>query len=920
MTARREVLTELYVDGAWTNISTDVQHSDTMSTRRGKSEYSSQAGPQSLGLTLNNASGKYSPRNPMSPYSGKIGRNTPIRVGVQVDPTYEATSSTSGTGDLSWTHHGVTPTGVLVFVWQYDTTVGQIDSVTYGGVPMSRQIFGAFVMGAFNAVGYAYWLNRDIPAGDQTVVVDTNATKTRYACAITVHGGDAAEVEFLQTAYSNATPTTNPFTTKATSKRAMIFGTLLSELDDGSTITPQAGYAQLDELDIGTETVSVTRTGVLPAATYSIGWTQTPAAHWGIMGFAVRTISYRFWGSVSSFPPKWNLNNTTQWVPIEAAGDLRRLGQGTDPAQTGLDAFIRPSADLYRYWPLAGAAGTFRSLDVAPETASPQGLEFYSEVPGGKGNFQYGTDMGSPYVGTGVAFFNSDAGPMRADIGIAAPFWAFDFVFATIPSQSGMGNFSAVFPDYSGCLWTVNFYQGIAQVSFTDPSSGPIGFSPTGVLPALRDVSPHHVRFKVLQNGANADWTLYIDGVVVDSGTQPSYVTSGLSLVRFYISRASAAEERINLAHLAFFADATSEGWPSAAAMSDAAQGYAGELAGTRIQRICALSGITLSMVGDPANTLPMGGQHSEGALTQIRDAESTDLGILTEPRDRAGLLYRTRASLYNQLPTATLTYSAKELAPPFEPVDDDSGTHNDITASRRDGDTYRLTDTTSRMSVLAPPLGVGPYKDEVTVNVQTDDQLIPVAGWLLSIGTVDEMRYPQVTVLMDSAAIQSNPALQAALLAIDVGDRLVITGASQVNIYDDVSLIVLGYSETLSPFEHSITFNCVPESPFQTFIVEDTGSRIGSGETSLTNATMTTTTNTMKILSVDLITLWVTDPAQFPISLMVAGEEMTCTAVTGTTPGVEQTATVTRSVNGVVKTHAVGEVVRLKRIARIGL
>lgn len=35
-----------------------------------------------MSLVLNNRHGRYSPRNPQSPYYGRIGRNTPIRVRV----------------------------------------------------------------------------------------------------------------------------------------------------------------------------------------------------------------------------------------------------------------------------------------------------------------------------------------------------------------------------------------------------------------------------------------------------------------------------------------------------------------------------------------------------------------------------------------------------------------------------------------------------------------------------------------------------------------------------------------------------------------------------------------------------------------------------------------------------------------------
>jgi hypothetical protein len=518
MTAPFSVLTELYVDGAWTDITSDVLHRDSITIKRGRSELASQTAPTAMDLSVKNTGGKYSPRNPLSTYFRKIGRNTPIRVSRLFDPVFDASSSTSGTGDLSWSHPGTTPTGVLVFVWQYDTAAGQIDSVTYGGVPMQRMIFGLFVMGGFNTVGYAYWLNRDIPAGAQTVVVDTNAVKNRYASVITVTGGDTAEIDLMTQAYSNATPTTNPFVLAAPPHKAMLFGTLLSDLDDGSTINPQAGYTQLDEADIGTETVSVTRSAALPAGSYSIGWTQTPAAHWGIMGVAVRAVAYRAWCEVASFPPKWDLTNTADvWVPLEAAGLLRRLGQGTDPAETGLRAYILGQAGLFRYWPLDGARGTSYSLDIAPVWGATTNYRFRGE--GGNGNFAYGEDLGSSYLGTGMAFFNSDAWPMRGDVATGYANWAFDFVFQQ-PGNGVMGSFTAAMYDYNGTVWSLNFSAGVAQVSFDDGVTGPIGFSPTGVLPGLLDTDPHHVRLKLLKSGADTLWTLYLDGVVIDSGTQ----------------------------------------------------------------------------------------------------------------------------------------------------------------------------------------------------------------------------------------------------------------------------------------------------------------------------------------------------------------------------------------------------------------
>jgi hypothetical protein len=55
-----------------------------------------------------------------------------------------------------------------------------------------------------------------------------------------------------------------------------------------------------------------------------------------------------------------------------------------------------------------------------------------------------------------------------------------------------------------------------------------------------------------------------------------------------------------------------------------------------------------------------------------------------------------------------------------------------------------------------------------------------------------------------------------------------------------------------------------------------------------------------------------------FPFDILIGGERMTVTAITGTT--LSQTMTVTRSINGVVKTHLTGAPVALFRPSVIAL
>lgn len=79
---------ELFIDEAWvdiTRLSKDeagVYYRDRISITRGRSDEAGQADPSRCTFTLNNRDGRFSPTNPSSPYYGKLGRNTPVRVSI----------------------------------------------------------------------------------------------------------------------------------------------------------------------------------------------------------------------------------------------------------------------------------------------------------------------------------------------------------------------------------------------------------------------------------------------------------------------------------------------------------------------------------------------------------------------------------------------------------------------------------------------------------------------------------------------------------------------------------------------------------------------------------------------------------------------------------------------------------------------
>lgn len=914
-----DILAEILLAGTWTEVATgssgDTRVADPITITRGKSELASQAGPTSCSTKWNNRQGRYSPRNPIGPHFGKLGRNTQLRIARKTDPVYDAYSNSSGTGDLIFVHPtAAAPTGVIVFVWQYNTGSGSIASVTYGGVPMERKIFGLFTLGAVNAVGYMYWLNRNIPSGPQSIIVDTTSVAMRQASAITVTGGSNAEIDNSGIAYSAGVPSANPGMPLIAFKRAHLFGSLLTDLDDGSTISPTVGFTQLGEHDIGTETVNVMRTdAVQNPMSYGVNW-NAALSSWGIMSVAVRAVSYRGWFEISELPPRWDPSHKEAWVPVTAAGPLRRYQQGNEPANIGLREYIlsKPQA-LTSYWPLSGAEGTKFSINLGNTWQGS--TRFYPEFTP---RFTYGKDLGAPWLGPAMEInATGNVSNMRGDVAVGETSGvALDFVW----QSAAMGVLTAQVADYNDNRWAVTLNtstdDGTAQVSFDDPSVGPIGFAATGVLAALQDQDVHHCRLQLVVDGADTDYELFIDGISVKTGTMAGYTWLGTATCRFYYTR-YLNQTVMNLAHVTVWSEASPANIPSAADVAAAVHGYTGESAGDRMARVAGLAGIPLKIAGDQADTLPMGVQFAEPVLAQIRDAEATDLGVLTESRDALELMYRTRASLYNQTPKLTLDYSARTVAPPFEPVDDDAAIRNDLTVARRNGDSIRVTQTSGSLSTQAPPNGVGPYADELTVNCETDAQLPIYAGWFLNLGTLDKLRFPTLTVNLTAS---TPAAFKDQVLACDVGDLLRVTNLDVLGIYDDLDLIIVGYDEVIGPVVHTWTAKLEAADLYQPAVYA-TSETVGTARyDTYSSALVSGVTNSATSLTVSSQrTVWTTDPDSFPFDIVIGGERITVSNITGTTSP-QTFSPVTRAVNGVSKAHDANADVRLFPTPRYAL
>jgi hypothetical protein len=617
--------------------------------------------------------------------------------------------------------------------------------------------------------------------------------------------------------------------------------------------------------------------------------------------------SYRFWGEVSEWPQRWDTTGTDVWVDLQAAGILRRLGQGASSLRSPVFRQLMSPMNPYRqsivaYWPCEDATG---STSIA------------SGLVGGPAM----TVIGSTQLASYDGFPGSDPLPIlsTSSFTCAVPTYtatgttairALMFIpEAGLPFERPLLSFST-----SGTAWAwILSVTTTGQVRINAYANGGATILNQLVAFALNGTNSIFV-VTLTASGANTDWLIAatnIDtGVTTQfSGTLASYTAPIVTLLNMPHEQNATG---VSMGHVAIATDSNAY-----ADTLSSIRGWAGETPQARMARLCDEEGIDYATVddGQTGSQTTMGAQGSEALLTLIEECIQVDSGFLTELSTGLGLGNRARVSLYNQAPVLALSYPSGQLAGQLVPVDDDQTTRNDVTATRRKGSSYRVTQDSGPLSTLPPPAGVGRYDESATVNAELDTQLPWHAGWRVHLGTVDEARYPTVSVNLAHPTFTASSTLRAQVLNVRPGDRITISGVPAWLPPDDISQLVLGFSETITGFEHRITWNCAPESAYRVAVLDsssvgrlDSGGAVLAADVSATATTFSVSTTSGPV--------WTT--SDLPLDVRIGGEKVTVTAVSGAVS--PQSATVTRSVNGVVKAQLAGTDIRLDQPANLGL
>jgi hypothetical protein len=574
---------------------------------------------------------------------------------------------------------------------------------------------------------------------------------------------------------------------------------------------------------------------------------------------------YRFAGEVPAWPVNTDITDTDVYSPLTAYGQLRRLVQGTPLTQSAMyrayskwktsglgnvNKYSRTPANVVGYWPCEDEAG------ASSISAGLAGLPpiLFNAAPTFASNSNFPCSKPLPVTN------NSK---WQVQLPVSGVTWQDNVMRFLMQIPSGGDTDGAVIARFYtngtvahlDLVYNTTGSGGLTLKGYNIAGTNTITVGPFSNLNGVGwNGTATHASMELKASGANVvvQWE---STDVVNSNADLSAVINGtLSSASVGAITSLQIDPNGNLASTAIGHISVQSVYNT---MDDTgnAVGSWGEDGTDRLVRLCLednVNQVTVHGVVPTGSLAPggldaygdtsgfdypslMGNQLPDTLLNLIQQCIDVDTGILFEARDQVALAWRPRVTLYNQ-ETAysespfnlTLDYAQNQLSSQAIPQDDDYYTHNDVTAQQINGATARQSLDSGTMSTQAAPNGVGEYQTTYSLNVGPDGNfagqmsLADHAGWRLHLGTVDEPRYPSVAVNLRNAQFTSNQNLTNAVLALDIGDVIVINNPPAWLPPGPLRLIVQGIQEVMGAFEHDLVFNCSPESPYRVAVLDD--------------------------------------------------------------------------------------------------
>lgn len=895
---------ELSINGTWTDVTSDCYLRDPITITRGRSAQGDQVDPSRCELTFNNRNGKYSPRNPMSPYYGKIGRNTPLRVSVKAGANalelpmgYNSYASTPDappvqiSGDIDVRFDGTLTNWLAPDSPSLNTVVLM---AKLGPTGDKSWMFGVrkgslyFEWSPDGTTVYSVYSSIPLPAGP-------GARMAVRACLDADNGAGGCTVTFYTAPTMSGawTQLGEPFTAPLTAYIYNSYAAVTVGSQTSFALTPSRGKVHSAQVRNGINGTVVANPDFTSQAPGARSFSDSAGRAWSLStNAAISNRQVRFVGEVSEWPTEWDVSGQDVYTQVKAAGLLRRLSQGASPIKSTMARRIPTLAPL-AYWPMEEGASATKAYSPLENVQDMQADGFsWAAVDTLPGSSALPT-IGSASILRGV---------VPRPVGTQTS-WHVEFVYSLSSVTSTLRSVMKIASSGTVREWALQLSTNTARIYGTNEDGAVIVNDSWTVGSDLYDGRWNRWRFIVEADGNSVDYVSQWINVGGAGGAVAGGYTGTIGRVLDVHSPETGFSQDLNgmaLGHISVFSPTNTTSYDNVDI------GLRGETAGTRMGRLATEEAIPFVVYGDSDRQAQVGPQKPATVLDILGDAADADGGILYEQRTAAALTYRDPRSLYNQPVRLALDYATPgHIAPPFKPSDDDQYLRNEITVTRRDGSSAVDSLDVGPLSTQVPPNGVGRYQDSKDINFFTDNQPAGMASWLVYMGTWDEARYPSVHVDLAAGVSLIDDAT-----AVDVGDRITISRPPAWLPPDLIDLMAQGYTESIGVYDWDITFTCTPGGPWSHIAQVGTARADTAGSTLNTAVSATATALSVATSSGPV---WVdspTNPSDFPFDVLMGGERMTVTAISGSTS--PQTFTVVRAVNGVAKTQAAGTAVRL--------
>lgn len=604
----------------------------------------------------------------------------------------------------------------------------------------------------------------------------------------------------------------------------------------------------------------------------------------------------RFQGYVASLPLAWPAGNGSYAeAPITAKGSLWRLRQGRTLRSPLYRAYATASTKPAAWWHLEDAAEATQAgsgLTSGSNTAALTKagiIGFGATAASGAAslaNLASGGTLYSDALTTGVVFANG-------------PGWTVELAAQVSPIGAGTNTATVLRVRTTGALSYFdlllnNAASGGVQLAYM--SGGTLTTITSGV--GIDDGATHSIRIVTSTNNSlQVPVSVSIDGTAVISQTILFGGNGVIRALQLNPLRGTDASYPA-VGHLAVWYTG------SLATQASATAGWANEVATARVTRVCGEENLPVTITG--TSTVKMGAQRVAKLYDLLADCADADSAILADGMN-AGLTYVSAAARYNASVALALDVNRGHVKLPVDPIRDDQRLSNNWTASRTSGSSATAADGTTA--------SIGDYENSASVNVAADAQLPDQASWRVRLGTVSEMRVPTLPLSLTGSA-----DLVASWLACALGGRITVANPPVQYPPGGLDLVLEYYEETFDAAVWTATLTASPFAPWRVLKVGNAtlGRLQLSGSTLTVDISATAPSFQVSTSTLPLLTTKAAFPADFPMDLDIEGEQVRVTDLTGASS--PQTLTVTRSINGVVKTHNSGAVVKLWKPTAVAL